>query len=291
MERPGATERDEREVAWIVTAFDRDDAERAQHLGVHDLDRVRPDRCRRAPAPQLAVELEPARQRRRQPAEQEVGVRDGRSRAAVSVAGGPGIAPALSGPTRSAPPASRQTIEPPPAPTVWMSTIGSRIGKPPTVRSAVRSALPPTTSDTSVEVPPMSKAIAFSIPARSATRPAPTVAAGGPGDEHERGMGRRVVGVDDAARRSHHERLRQAGGAARLAERAEVASARRPEVGVRGDGRGALVLAELGRDLVRGDDVGRGVGLAQMVRERALVRGIAEGEEEADGDRLALDRL
>ncbi len=63
-------------------------------------------------------------------------------------------------------------------------------------------------------------------------------------------MSRRVLGADHASGRSHHERLRQAGGAARLAESAEVASAGRPEVGVRGDGRGALVLTELGRDLV-----------------------------------------
>ena len=38
MQRPGAAEGDEREVARVVTALDRDDAQRAQHLGVDDVD-------------------------------------------------------------------------------------------------------------------------------------------------------------------------------------------------------------------------------------------------------------
>ena len=80
-----------------------------------------------------AVERQPAGERRvlEQAAEQEVGVghrrlaaRRGRSRPA------PGSAPAEAGPTRSAPPASRQAIEPPPAPTVWMSSAGSASGRP-----------------------------------------------------------------------------------------------------------------------------------------------------------------
>ncbi len=87
MERPGAAERDEREVARIVTAFHRDDAESTEHLGVHDLDRVLRIDARERLLRSSAVQSEPARQRRRQTAEQEVGVRDGRSRAAVSVAG------------------------------------------------------------------------------------------------------------------------------------------------------------------------------------------------------------
>ena len=57
---------------------------------------------------------------------------------------GPGSAPAERGPTRSAPPASAHAIEPPPALTVWTSTIGSLIGTPATTDSVVVCASPPT---------------------------------------------------------------------------------------------------------------------------------------------------
>ncbi len=61
-----------------------------------------------------------------------------------------------------------------------MSTIGSLIGSPPTDRSSVRSARPPEIRQTSVDVPPMSNEIAFSTPASSATRAAPTTPPAGP---------------------------------------------------------------------------------------------------------------
>ena len=222
----------------------------AQHLRVHDLDhvgRVGVDPRERA-LRRGAVELEPAGEPSRQPAEQQVRVghrrrarRRGRSRP------GPGSAPALSGPTRSAPPASRQTIEPPPAPTVWTSSVGSRIGRPPTSRSLERDASPPTIAQTSVEVPPMSNAIAFSIPARRASRLAPTTPAAGPESERPRRVRRRLLERRDAAGRAHHERLRQAGLGAARRERPQVAAEQRPEVRVRRRRRRALVLAELGR--------------------------------------------
>jgi hypothetical protein len=61
-----------------------------------------------------------------------------------------------------------------------MSTLGKRIGSPPTRRSAARSARAPLISETSVDVPPMSKAIAFAKPTSAANRAAPTVPAAGP---------------------------------------------------------------------------------------------------------------
>ena len=73
---------------------------------------------------------------------------------------GPGAAPALSGPTVSAPPASMRAIDPPPAPIVWMSSAGRRIGNPPTERCGAGSGTPPRTRQTSVLVPPMSNATA-----------------------------------------------------------------------------------------------------------------------------------
>ena len=50
----------------------------------------------------------------------------------------------------------RATIEPPPAPTVWMSITGSRTGKSPISRSDV-VGIAPSIRQTSVDVPPMSK--------------------------------------------------------------------------------------------------------------------------------------
>src|SRR5204863_158731 len=84
------------------------------------------------------------------------------------------------GPTRSAPPASRRTSEPPPAPTVCTSTDGNLTGTPPTSRSGTRTACPPGRRQTSVDVPPMSNAIASVKPARRARRPAPTTPPAGP---------------------------------------------------------------------------------------------------------------
>jgi hypothetical protein len=61
-----------------------------------------------------------------------------------------------------------------------MSTVGSRIGSPATRRSLERSATPSTMGQTSVDVPPMSNAIAFGKPASDAMRAAPTAPAAGP---------------------------------------------------------------------------------------------------------------
>ncbi len=63
VQRPRAAERDEREVGRIVPALDGDDAQGAQHLGVHDLDHVgRVDAGERL-LRRSAVELEPACER------------------------------------------------------------------------------------------------------------------------------------------------------------------------------------------------------------------------------------
>ena len=61
-------------------------------------------------------------------AEHQVGIGDGRRGAAAAVAGGAGAAPALRGPTRSAPPASIHASLPPPAPTSTRSITGVRTG-------------------------------------------------------------------------------------------------------------------------------------------------------------------
>ena len=114
-------------------------------------------------------------------------------------------------------------------------------------------------------------------------------ARGRPGQERPRGVGRRLGERDETARRAHHERLRQAGAGARAPERAEIAGEERTEVRVRRRGRGTLVLAELGRDLVRGDDVSGRVAPPQLVGDGELVSGVAEREEQADRDRLGVE--
>ena len=180
VQRPGAAEGDEREVAWIVAALDRDDPQRPQHLRVHDLDhrrRVEPVERTRGGVP---VELEPARELRGQPSEQEIGVGDGRLRPTFPVA----RRPRLGAGARRADAQRPACVEPGDRPAAGAdglrSTVGSRTGKPPIERSDVRSTLPSAIRQTSVDVPPMSSEIAFGSPASRATRAAATAPAAGP---------------------------------------------------------------------------------------------------------------
>src|SRR5438093_1149324 len=74
---------------------------------------------------------------------------------------GPGVAPALSGPTRSAPPASIHARLPPPAPTDSMSMTGMAIGKVSITASVVQVGSPLGRAEKSALVPPMSKVTRF----------------------------------------------------------------------------------------------------------------------------------
>ena len=69
----------------------------------------------------------------------------------------------------------------------------------------------------------------------------------------------------------------------------EVAAGDRAKIGVGGGRRRPLVLAELGRDLVRRDHVRLRVPSAQLLGDSPFVRRVAEREEQADGDRLRFD--
>ena len=101
-------------------------------------------------------------------------------------------------------------------------------------------------------------------------------------------MRRRLAERRDAPGGEHDERLRQTGRARRLGERLEVARGDRREIRVRSGRRRALVLAELGRNFVRGDNVHARMAPAQLVRDRALVRRVAEREQQTHGDRLGV---
>ena len=141
MERAGAAEGEEREVARVVAAGEAHHPDRTRHPVVGDAQ----DRRRRLVGGEterasdgLLDEIADAGERHRgvdgeealrvEPAEDEVGVGDGRPRPAAAEADRPGRAPALSGPTWSMPASSIRAIEPPPAPIVCTSTIGTRIG-------------------------------------------------------------------------------------------------------------------------------------------------------------------
>ena len=134
--------------ARVDAALDGHHAQRADHLGVRRRARcprrtpARRGRARRPAAPtaragRARVERDPPASGRpgsRRPSTRLASVTVGSVAAAAVARPGPGRRPRERGPTRSAPPASRQAIEPPPAPTVWMSTIGSASGRPPTSR-------------------------------------------------------------------------------------------------------------------------------------------------------------
>ena len=171
--------------------------------------------------------------RRAQPPQHDVGVGDRGRDAAAAIAGRPGWAPALCGPTFSAPPESTQAMHPPPAPTVSISSVGMRTGiagdrcarpRSPAGRRSTRA--------TSVEVPPMSKVMIEANPAAARPRPrpsrprsartaasAPEVAGRGDGDDP-------AVGLIDVGRRRNAETPDL------VAEAPEVAADQRAEVGV-----------------------------------------------------------
>src|SRR5919108_3846672 len=93
VKRPGAAKGDGRGLAWIAPALDRDDAKRAEHLGVHDLDHVRGLHLAECTLSSDTVELEAVGQPGRKPSEQEVGVCDRGPLAAAAVASWSWIGP------------------------------------------------------------------------------------------------------------------------------------------------------------------------------------------------------
>ena len=200
----------------------------------------------------LPVDADAAGQHVGQVAEDGMRVGDRGAVAAAPVAGRAGIRPALAGPTRSAPPGSRSAMDPPPAPTVARSSMGSRTGRPSIVPSTPRS-----------------------IPAGAGHRHVAARAAHVEGDEvlraravSEQGRARRPggrAGEDGPRRMRGHVRRpgEPAGGAddGRLGKALLDAALPKPrqvprhdgaQVGVDRDGRGALVLAQLRHQLVRG---------------------------------------
>src|SRR6202020_3128187 len=92
---------------------------------------------------------------------------------------GPGVEPALRGPTASLPPAT-DAIEPPPAPMLATSTEGTRMSAPPKVTSLVMRGDPSTTTPTSKLVPPTSIVSTLRRPRRVPAMPPATTPEAGP---------------------------------------------------------------------------------------------------------------
>ena len=96
----------------------------------------------------------------------------------------------------------RCAIDPPPAPTVWMSMTGSRTGTSPIAVSAA-VGIPPSIRLTSVEVPPASKEMTRSSPAASRDGTGADHSGGRPGQHRTNGLAASHGRRDRAAVRLH----------------------------------------------------------------------------------------
>jgi hypothetical protein len=108
----------------------------------------------------------------------------------------------------------------------------------------------------------------------------------GPGEQHRGRVGGRLLQRGHPARGEHHHRFGQPRTSRCSAQPSEVFAGRRAERGVDRRGRRALELAHLGGDLVRGDHERVRQLRAQQLGHARLVRRVAEGEQQADRDRL-----
>ena len=257
MERPGASERDERELARIVPALDGDDPEGMEHLGVHDLDRIcRVDAAER-PLGRGTVEIEATGERSRQSPEQEIRIGDRRLRAAIAVARRPGHGPGALGTD-----AQRSTCVPPDDRAASRADgvdVDHRQPDREAADAPLERALRPAADDQRHvgRRAPHVECDRVLDPRALRDKPRSNGPAAGPETSTRAGC----AAASSASTTPPDDRITSGSGspAARHdSERAEVPAAGWPEVGVGRNRRGSLVLAELGRDLVRRDDVGRG---------------------------------
>ena len=290
MQRPGAAERDEREVARIEPLLDRDDAQRAHHLRVHDVDHAGGVDASQRSLGGLRVELDPAGQGRRQAPEEKIRVGHRRPGTAPPVAGGPGIG------TRALRADAQRSALVEPDDRAAACADGVHRESRQTDRQAVHQALvlaPRLTVDDRAHIRRRAAHVererVLEAGERRELRGADH-AGSRPGEERESGVRGCLLERCEPARRAHHERLREPGVGTGSPERAEVARENGAEVRVDRGRRGALVLAELGSDLVRRDDVRGRVAASELLRDAALGLRVAEREQERYGDRLGVDR-
>ena len=270
MQRPGAPECDERELARVVTALHRDDAHRAQHLGVHHVDHRRGIDAVERELCRLAIEHEPTWQLGRQPAEQEVRVGDRRA-AACAVARRPRMRTRRFRPDADRPagvPAHERAAARPDRVEVDRRQADGK---------AADDALRDACGSTSREQADVGRRAAHverdRVLERRASRDEPGAddSACRAGDQDRRRMCGGLVDRGNATRGEHHERLRKSRLVSGSRERAEVAADDRREICIGSGRRRALVLAELRRDLVRRNDVHPRMPRPQLLRDCALM--------------------
>ena len=291
VQRPGAAERDEREVARVVAALDRDDAQRPQHLGVDDPDdRLRVEVAERALG-RGAVELDPAREARGQAAEQKVRVGHRRQRPAAAVARRAGVGAGALRPDAHRPArvdAARSTRRPR-RPCGCRPSAGGSAARRRGARSTARRPRPRSGRRRSTSRPCRTRS-------RSGTRPRRRRAPRRPRPRPGRRRARRAGCAAASSRLATppDERITSGSGspasAAARREAPQVPRGHRPEVRVGRGRRRALVLAELRRDLVRGDDVRIRQPPPQLLGDRALVLRMPVRVQQADGHGLRVER-
>src|SRR5262249_13911357 len=107
------------------------------------------------------------------------------------------------------------------------------------------------------------------------------------GLEHADAGALRLLDPQQAAGRLHDQKVAvEPGGGEMIADLAEIAAHARPDIGIRRRRRGALELAIFLRELVRGGDEKMRMAFLDDLFHALLVRGIAVGVQEQDGDRL-----
>ena len=267
--RPGAAERHQGAQARVVAALDRDDADAAHDVGVRDAQdagrRRHQRRCRAArrcgsrsalrAASGSSCRLPPSRVSPSEPAEHEIGVGDGRPRAAAAVAGR-----ARHGFGARRPDAQRAAVVDPgdrAAARADGVDVDDRQGGSGSGRSwqlRVVSGRPLRIRLMSVLVPPMSMVMMLPAPTRPAKCAPATTPPAGP--DRTVCTGLRARGLQrhqPAGGLHHHDRLVAPDAEAGLAvaqprpKRAEVAGHDRRQEGVEHRRAGPLELAELAR--------------------------------------------
>ena len=298
MHRPGAAERDQREIAGIEPALDRYKAHRVRHIGIrhgnnrrrrdHDLDLLRLRYIAfdgRIGTRSVYRERAAEQELRIQAPEHDVGIGDGRALAAMAVARGPrpragavradvqqaaGIEPGNAAAAR----ADGMHVE-----CRGLERAAIDHAAVAELRLAVLHEANIGTGAAHVERDDVGMAATRRHVDRAAD------AAAGPRKQRIDGALARLAGRHDAATRTHDERRRRNGQPRyRGLERAEIIARRRHQVGVDHGGTQALVFAEFRQHVGRDRHVAGGPTLAQPGGDGALVRRIGVGVQQANRD-------
>ena len=294
MHGPRAAERHEREPARVDAALHGDDAKRTHHLLVRHPDdslgglQLVESQLRAQPGDGLPrrvqVQLHAAGQRRGggEVAEQEVGVGHRRLGATAAVAGGPrvGARRPRSRPQRAARVAPADRAAPG---AHGMHIDHGQLDHPAADLARVRSPHPSPLDDAHVaggasHVEPHRVAFAR----EGGQQAGPDRPARRAGEDAPRPRARGLGGGRDPSGGHHDQRRGEPALLARRGEPAQIAPEEGGEVGVDDRGRATLVLAKLGKHLVRHGDVDARELVAQALGDRTLVGRLQVGEQKAD---------